>query len=165
MNYVGLVLTGIDTQVDVHGPGGACPRAEKKEAAKAEEEKPKEEPKKEVIIPVTVEKAQEAQEIHIPITVEKEAEPSKPYAELVEAVAAVRLDEDVVQDGASPAKMARASPSPAQSPSRDSGDWTMVDAKGAAELGARPKSPQKPVEEAPLHPGNFSYCDSIETVF
>lgn len=143
---------GIDTQVDVHGPetGGKCPREAAKKQEQSEAKAEPEKAKEEVIIPIVVEKKEEKQpkEVIIPITIMKdEAAPvvtSSPYAEIAAEVAA--------------AKETSTEASRTNSPTRETDDWTMVGdvaaAAASAELGARPKSPQKLIESVtvPLHP-------------
>jgi len=181
LSHKGFTITrdfslGIDTQVDVHGPetSGKCPREaakkqEQPEAAKKQEQseaagKPEpEKAKEEIIIPIVVEKEEEMQpkEVIIPITIMKDDEAApvattSPYAEVAAEVAA--------------AKETSTEASRTNSPTRESDGWTMVGdvekqaaATASADLGARPKSPQKLIESvaAPLHPGIkpcFIFC-------
>ena len=177
------MCTGIDTLVDVHGPGsnGACHRqaASQKKCGKKGEKQKAEETKeaKEVIIPVTVEKEEPEKK--------KETEPepmqveAHPYSIVhADAVAVARAAEEATAQLL--ASVGQITLSPSKSPTPESDGWMMVDeniekqaaaaaaeaqaaaeaaqaAKTAAELGARPKQTTE-VVVAPLHPGtSFSF--------
>lgn len=97
------------------------------------------------------------------------AVPATPRSEALDSLEATLTSQETEAIPAKPSiEKESASSSPKSgSPTRESGDWTMVDSPGSvtvvtvspsAILGARPKSPPQqrkpPVEEAPLHSGN-----------
>lgn len=121
---------GIDTLVDVHGPGsnGACPRqaASQKKCGKKGEKQKAEETKeaKEVIIPVTVEKEEPEKK--------KETEPepmqveAHPYSIVhADAVAVARAAEEATAQLL--ASVGQITLSPSKSPTPESDGWMMVD--------------------------------------
>lgn len=109
------IISGVDTQVDVHGPntGGACPRETSQTKAEKDgaQEPRKTETNNEYVIPVKVEKdaAQEAKsevkqeaakekQHFIPIKVEQDTKQEEkvdtnPYASVIQAMAAVQVAE------------------------------------------------------------------------
>jgi len=125
--------TGIDTLVDVHGPGsnGACPRqaASQKKCGKKGETVDKQQPEetkeaKEVIIPVSVEKDEPEKKQ------ETEPEPTPveahPYSMVhADAVAIARAAEEATAQLL--ANVGQITLSPSKSPTPESDGWTMVD--------------------------------------